>query len=179
MISVEIKNSVLFESTPSVNGVPVIALPENHHVRIAVPQAPLVFFHCFPLTSNNVKLMLFIAAFLIYEAQNVVYWMPSRHVSIHNQVLHLSLSSVYLLILCADFSPCIPVLVDTRAALQDPETQRKVVIEQSDLHVFFVYHRSELSHFSRKYLFTYPLHEGLGFRFATSQKEAVKTGFFQ
>ena len=94
----EIEDSVLFESAPSVNGVPVVTLPENHHVRIAVSQAPLVLFHCLPLTSDNVKLVLFIAAFFVHEAQNVVYWMPSRHVSIYNQVdlAPLSVFGVFL-----------------------------------------------------------------------------------
>ena len=144
MISVEIEDSVLFEPTPSVNGVPVIALPENHHVRIAVSQAPLMLFHSLPLTSDNVKLVLFIAAFLVHEAQNVVYRMSSRHVSVRNQILHLIPSSVYLLIFGANLAlkPSVVVLKLHYKILRFS----KVVVKQGNLHVLFVYRPLLLLH---------------------------------
>ena len=136
MVSVKIEDSVLFESTPSVHGITIVTLPQNHHVGIAVSQAPLMLFHSFSLTPDDVKLVLFIA-FLVYEAQNVVYWMPSRYVSVHNQVLHLSLSSVYLLILGSDFSlhSSVIELKLSRMFLRLYE----VVVKQRDLHVLLVY----------------------------------------
>jgi len=66
------------------NRVCIFTLAQNLHLGITLSQIPLVIPQGFSLTSNSIKLVLFIAL-LVYETQNVVNAASSRHVSICNQ----------------------------------------------------------------------------------------------